>query len=222
MDQNLLEIKGAWSPEEDEMLQNILKKHGLRNWSLISKSIPGRSGQSCMSRWLSLDWLFTPEEDEMLQNLVEKHGPNWSLISTFIPSKSGESCRSRWLSHQVEHRPFMPEEGDTILRAHARFGNNCWGAISNLLSGRTYDEVEYYLNLTLKRKSSWMTKEDITIGAYSIYIPPPSFSDINRGKGNSNIHDGNLSHDVGGVSGHQAPSFSDIMGFNMSLGEYIL
>nr|GFC02501.1 hypothetical protein [Tanacetum cinerariifolium] len=146
MDQNLLEIKGAWSPEEDEMLQNLLKKHGLRNW------------------------------------------------------------------------PFTPEEGESILRAHARFGNNCWGAISNLLSGRTYDEVEYYLNLTLKRKSSLVANEDITIAAHSIYIPPPSFSDINRGKGNSYIHDGNISHEVGGDTGRQAPSFSDIMGFNMSLG----
>ncbi|KAD3068762.1 hypothetical protein E3N88_36642 [Mikania micrantha] len=39
-------IKGPWSPEEDEMLQQLVEKHGPRNWSLIGKSIPGRSGKS--------------------------------------------------------------------------------------------------------------------------------------------------------------------------------
>ncbi|OMO56588.1 hypothetical protein CCACVL1_26438 [Corchorus capsularis] len=36
-------IKGPWSPEEDDLLQQLVQKHGPRNWSLISKSIPGRS-----------------------------------------------------------------------------------------------------------------------------------------------------------------------------------
>ncbi|RWR78055.1 transcription factor MYB44-like protein [Cinnamomum micranthum f. kanehirae] len=74
-------IKGPWSPEEDEALQSLVKKHGPRNWSLISKSIPGRSGKSCRLRW----------------------------------------CNQ--LSPEVEHRPFSPDEDDTIIRAHAKFGN---------------------------------------------------------------------------------------------------
>ncbi|GFY86593.1 myb domain protein 70 [Actinidia rufa] len=35
-------IKGPWSPEEDDMLQKLVQKHGPRNWSVISKSIPVR------------------------------------------------------------------------------------------------------------------------------------------------------------------------------------
>ncbi|PWA62832.1 transcription factor MYB44-like protein [Artemisia annua] len=73
---DLDQIEGPWSPEEDEMLENLMEKHD-RNWSLISMSMPGRSGKSCRLRWLSLYRSFTPEEDEMLQNLVEKHFPNW-------------------------------------------------------------------------------------------------------------------------------------------------
>ncbi|GKG25782.1 transcription factor MYB44-like protein, partial [Tanacetum coccineum] len=79
------QMKRRWSPEEDHMLLNLAEKHGLENWSLISESLPGRSGLSCSSRWFSLQRSFTPEEDEMLQNLLEKHGPNWSLISESIP-----------------------------------------------------------------------------------------------------------------------------------------
>jgi hypothetical protein len=44
-------IKGPWSPEEDEALRKVIEKHGLGNWSLISRSIPGRSGKSCRLRW---------------------------------------------------------------------------------------------------------------------------------------------------------------------------
>ncbi|MBD4786969.1 hypothetical protein GUG12_24865, partial [Xanthomonas citri pv. citri] len=44
-------IKGPWSPEEDELLQQLVEKHGARNWSLIGKCIPGRSGKSCRLRW---------------------------------------------------------------------------------------------------------------------------------------------------------------------------
>nr|GMD94619.1 transcription factor MYB44-like [Ipomoea batatas] len=44
-------IRGPWSPEEDELLTRLVEKHGARNWSLISKSIPGRSGKSCRLRW---------------------------------------------------------------------------------------------------------------------------------------------------------------------------
>ena len=44
-------VKVAWSAEEDVVLSNLVEKFGPRNWGLLARSVPGRTGKSCRLRW---------------------------------------------------------------------------------------------------------------------------------------------------------------------------
>jgi myb proto-oncogene protein len=42
--------KGAWTPEEDELLRKLVHQYGPQKWSVVAEKIRGRSGKSCRLR----------------------------------------------------------------------------------------------------------------------------------------------------------------------------
>lgn len=104
-------IKGAWTEEEDEFLLNLLKKFG-KNWSLISKYMPSRSGKQIRDRFLNaldpniLKEKFTTEEDKKILDLYAKLGSSWSKIAKYLSGRTGDMIKNRFYSSlrkQIHH-----------------------------------------------------------------------------------------------------------------------
>ena len=94
--------RGNFSPEEDQLLSQLVLLNGEKSWKKIATLIKTKSARQCRDRWknyLNPELVqddFTPEEDQLLLKKFEEYGSQWQKILHFFPKRSLNNVRNRY------------------------------------------------------------------------------------------------------------------------------
>ncbi|XP_017428357.1 transcription repressor MYB5 [Vigna angularis] len=98
--------RGPWTPEEDEVLANYIKKEGEGRWRTLPKRAGLlRCGKSCRLRWMNYlrpsvkRGHIAPDEEDLILRLHRLLGNRWSLIAGRIPGRTDNEIKNYWNTH---------------------------------------------------------------------------------------------------------------------------
>jgi hypothetical protein len=93
-----------FTPEEDELLRNLVAQFGMSDWAIIAERFQNRTPRQCRERWkhyLSPDvsignW--SEAEDQLLIAKVQELGTRWAAIAQIFPNRTDIGVRNHYIS----------------------------------------------------------------------------------------------------------------------------
>jgi hypothetical protein len=95
-----------FSPDEDQLLRDLVAQYGENHWERVSSSFPTRTMRQCRDRYvkyLAPDLVFnkwTEPEDRLLDQKFAEFGPHWKHLATFFPNRTDVGLKNRWQIHR--------------------------------------------------------------------------------------------------------------------------
>eukprot|EP01103_Thecamoeba_quadrilineata_P008645 TRINITY_DN18384_c0_g1_i1.p1 TRINITY_DN18384_c0_g1~~TRINITY_DN18384_c0_g1_i1.p1 ORF type:complete len:727 (+),score=136.69 TRINITY_DN18384_c0_g1_i1:58-2181(+) len=145
---NTAMVKGKWTPEEDKLLLDTVKRFGDKNWQQIAKCMEGRTGQQCLHRWMkTIDpsirrGRWSTQEDLRLLLGVHAYGntKNWIKVQKHVTGRTDVQCRERFMNNlnpNLNHSSWTEEEDRRLLASTNQHGIGKWSLVAQDLAPRT-------------------------------------------------------------------------------------
>ncbi|TKY48736.1 Transcription factor GAMYB [Spatholobus suberectus] len=113
--------KGPWTPAEDAILIEYVKKHGEGSWNSVQKNSGLlRCGKSCRLRWANhlrpnlKKGAFSQEEEKIIIDLHAKLGNKWARMAAQLPGRTDNEIKNFWNTRMKRRQraglPLYPPE----------------------------------------------------------------------------------------------------------------
>jgi Myb-like DNA-binding domain len=99
-------LSSAWTAEEDQLLRNLVDRHGSSKWTLIAAEMTAQgrtcqpSSKQCRRRYkntlsmLKIAGSWTKTEDDVLLEGHRRHGNCWTKIAKGLEGRTGADARA--------------------------------------------------------------------------------------------------------------------------------